>query len=315
MTIRPTPCLVLLGALLAAPLAQAQISFSFSYTGTGGFLDPTDGTARQNALQSAANTLSSYFTTAAPRTLTFTVDSYTTNNSTLASASSPANTSNIGYNRTVVQEKVITGTDGNGSTADGSISWNWQHVWNITDSVPSGQYDLKSTVMHEILHAFGFSSDISSAGKGALNNTSGTPDAWSTFDQHVTNLSGTKLVNSSTFAFETTLSGALTANPGMYFSGTNAMAANGGNRVALFSPNPWQDGSSGSHTNDSTYPGTMMIAATATGPSARTLSAIEIGMLQDMGYTMAAIPEPSTYAAIAGAVVMGVAVMRRRRRS
>lgn len=296
-------------ALLSAASLNGQITFSFNYTGTGGFLDATNGAARRAALEDAGTTLAAYFTTAAPRTITFDVNSYTTNDSTLASAGSSLISSSAGFHNTIVQEKIINGVDSNGATADGTISWNWHHLWNTTSSVPSGQYDFKSTAMHEILHAFGFSGSTASAG----NNT-GT--AWNVFDKFLTTSTGAAFVNPTTFAFDTSLNSALTGN-GMYFSGSNAMAANSGTRVSIYSPTPWSDGSSGSHTADGTYPGTMMIAATNSGPSARTLTAIEIGMLKDLGYTMAAsaIPEPSTYAVIFGSLALGAVVIRRRRQS
>jgi hypothetical protein len=40
-----------------------------------------------------------------------------------------------------------------------------------------------------------------------------------------------------------------------------------------------------------------------------------VGILTDLGYTMSAIPEPSTYAAILGAAALGVTIIRRRRRT
>lgn len=296
-------------ALLAAASASAQITFSFNYTGTGGFLDATNGAARRAALESAANTLAAYFTTSAPRTISFDVNSYTTADTTLASASSNLISGSNGFHNTIVQEKIINGVDSNGATADGSINWNWHHTWNITDSVPTGEYDFKSTAMHEVLHAFGFSATTGNAGTN-------TGTSWNVFDKFLTTSTGTVFVNQTTFAFDTSLNSALTGN-GMFFSGTNAMAANGGNRVNIFSPTPWSDGSSGSHTADSVYPNTMMIAATNSGPSARTLSAIEIGMLKDLGFTMAAsaIPEPSTYAVIIGSLALGVVIVRRRRQA
>ncbi len=289
---------------------SAQITFNFTYTGTAGvgFDDATSGAARKTALNEAATTLAGFFTTAGARELTFTVNSYITADNTLASAGANAPTvafSN-GFNRTVVQEKVITGNDLNGGTADGAISWNWNHLWNTTNTIPGDQYDFKSTVMHEILHTFGFTSGTSMAG-------SNTQQTWEIFDSFLTTSNGTtKLINPTTFAFDTAQNSALTGN-GMFFNGANAKAANGGSLVSIFSPTPWSEGSSGSHTADSVYPNTMMIAATTFGQGARTLTAIESGILQDLGYSMAAIPEPSTYAAIFGAVALGVTVIRRRR--
>jgi hypothetical protein len=298
-----------LSALLLAGNLNAQITFDFTYTGTAGvgFNDPTLGAARKAALNDAATTLAGFFTTAAPRTLTFAVESSSTNSSTLASASSDLATSNAGFNRTVVQEKVLTGSDTNGGTVDGNITWNWFHTWDITNTVAGGAYDFKSTVMHEILHAFGFTSSTSAAG-------SNTGTAWNTFDNFLTNSTGTRLISVGG-VFDTGQNSALTGGPGVFFSGSNAMAANSGNRVAIYSPTTWSNGSSGAHTDDGTYPNTMMIAATNTGQGARTLTAIEQGILKDLGYTVSAIPEPSTYAAILGAAALGATVVRRRRKA
>ena len=161
--------------------------------------------------------------------------------------------------------------------------------------------------MHEILHAFGYTSSTGAA-------TTNTGNVWNTFDNFLTTSTGTRLISVGG-VFDTGLNSALTGGPGVFFSGSNAMAANGGNRVAIYSPDPWSDGSSGAHTDDATYANTMMIAATTTGPGARTLTAIEVGILTDLGYTMSAIPEPSTYAAILGTAALGVTIIRRRRRS
>ena len=300
-----------LSALLLASNLNAQITFEFSYTGTPGvgFNDGTQlGTDRKAALNNAATTLASFFTTAAPRTITYAVDSKSDPGNTLASASSNLISGADGFQRTVVQNKILTGTDSNGLTVDGNINWNWQHNWDITNSVASGAYDFKSTVMHEILHSFGFTSSTGAAG----TNTGTT---WNTFDQFLVTTGGSKLIDGTTFAFNTAFNSSLTGN-GMRFDGPNAVAANGGNLVHIYSPGPpWSDGSSGAHTADSIYANTMMISATTTGPGARTLTAIETGILKDIGYTMSAsaIPEPSTYAAILGVAALAVTAIRRRR--
>jgi hypothetical protein len=296
-----------LGAWLFAGTLHAQITFNFTYTGTGGFTDPTLGAARQAALNDAGTKLASFFLTSAPRAITLEVDSYSNADSTLASASSALVSSSAGFHRTVVQEKVLTGADTNGGAVDGNISWNWYHAWDITDTIAANAYDFKSTVMHEILQTFGFTSST-----GAAGTNTGT--AWNTFDNFLTASNGTRLISVGG-VFDTGLNSALTGDPGMFFSGANAMAANRGNRVAIFSPTTWSQGSSGAHTDDDTYANTLMISATPAGQGTRVLTAIEVGILQDIGYTMTAIPEPSTYAAILGAAALAVTIIRRRRRT
>jgi hypothetical protein len=57
--------------------------------------------------------------------------------------------------------------------------------------------------------------------------------------------------------------------------------------VVIYSPTTWEEGSSLSHTDDATYTGDnslMMNSAADPGPSDRILSAIELGILKDLGY-------------------------------
>jgi len=78
---------------------------------------------------------------------------------------------------------------------------------------------------------------------------------------------------------------------GLYFNGYNARRVNGGAPVPIFSPNPWLDGSSGSHL-DTTVPAlsTMLMAhAATTGLRPRTLSPIEKAMFRDIGFSLTGI--------------------------
>lgn len=321
-----TPCvwqrlrlaaLGLLAALLISPLA-AQLTFTFTYqdvvntTGVG-YADPTLGATRRSALESAASTLASYFT-GYNVSVGFTVTSQNTNSSTLASAGSGVSFSVDGFYKSNVQKLIQTGT----GTSDGTINWNFFHNWDYDDSIAGGAFDYKSTAMHEVLHAMGFSSGINATGQGLDAATSGNPDVWYDFDRFLTNSTGTFLVNPGTFAFNTGLLGTLTGGSanGVFFGGANAMAANGGNRIQIYSPTPYQPGSSGSHMDDDTFTGgnqQLMNAASASGPGIRTLSALELGMLKDLGYNVTAVPEPSTYVLCLGLAALAVAALRRRR--
>lgn len=296
--------------LVLLPLTlRAGILFDFQY-GAGAELWTPD---RKAALNSAANTLADYLSAASPVTLTFDVTGYSTNDGTLASAGSSISTAS-GFNKTTVQRKIQTGFDQNGGTADGTINWNFYHNWDTDDSISAGYYDFKAVAMHELLHAFGFLSLIDSAG----NNTQ---TYWSAFDDFVVNSGGNPVVSNGTYLFDTAYNTNLTGgNGGLYFGGANAVAAFGG-LVPLYTPSPWSSGSSVAHLDTTYFTGAnkkLMNHAVSSGPAIRTLSAIELGILEDIGYSLASasVPEPSTWLmSLVAAGGTGIALLRRRRLS
>ena len=70
-------------------------------------------------------------------------------------------------------------------------------------------------------------------------------------------------------------------------------------------------------TDNPAYGGMMMLHAVGTGNAARDYSAIEVGMMQDLGYTaVTAVPEPESLAMMfAGLGVIGSLQRRRRTRT
>ena len=260
------------------------------------------------ALQSTAIYLSSYIN--APQAVTITYDvtgeySLFSFSSTLASAGSDLVSTDPGFYNTVVQKKIQTGVDSNGAAADGQITWNFNYSWAFGDSVGAGQYDFQSTALHELVHTLGFLSVIDSAG----NNTG---DNWTTFDGFVVTSTGTHPIDGS-YNWITTYNPNLTGgSQGLYFGGTNAMAANNGHPVPLYTPSPWESGSSMSHLDDTKFTGSnskLMNASSGTGLGVRTLSAIEIGILKDLGYDMSAPPQNLAL------FVIGFVFIRRRKRA
>lgn len=299
--------------------AQAALTFQFNYTTPGiGFSDASLGAARQQALMDASSLLGSYFT-AYTATLTFDVASEdNAASTTLASAGSDlAITGSSGFFNTTVQNKIINGVDSNGASADGVINWNFgiPGGWDLDDSVSPTAYDFKSTAMHELLHAFGLGGSMGENGEGLGGVSPGDPDIYSIYDQFVADQSGARLVNTNA-ELDTSRTGAITGGTGaagLQFIGPNAVAANGG-PVYLYSPNPYEDGSSIAHLDDAVYSGTyMMEAATTTGPGVRTISNLELGMLRDIGYTqVTAVPLPAAIWMMGGGLVAFFSLRRNR---
>ncbi|MGX9790944.1 Ig-like domain-containing protein [Mycobacterium sp. MMS18-G62] len=284
---------------------QGAIKFQFIYN-TGADLWTADA---RNSMQAAANQLAAYFMVTSPVTLTYNLVGKA--NEGFAAASSPFIADTPGYHRTVVQNKLLTGADSNGTAADGEIDINFGKPWAFGVDVGSEQYDFTATVMHELLHTFNFNSSVDKAGENGGGN-------WSVFDSFIVTSNGSKPIGVDGDAFEwnTAYDPNLTGgNGGLYFGGANAVAAYNNKLVPLFTPNPWDAGSSVTHLDDSTFTGSnqkMMNAYTPTGLGIRVLSPIEVGIMKDLGYTVM-VPQPQT-PSYAFALV-GVIFLRRRKSS
>lgn len=252
---------------------RPMLTFNFSY-GTG---SQYWSTSARSALQTAATMLASYFVVSAPVTLTFDVTgNKSVFSSTLATAGSDLADAGAGFFGTVVQDKILTGIDLNGSAADGTIDWNFGPSWAFGSTASSGEYDFTSTAMHELLHTFGFMSNL---GKPGTN----TDRTWMTFDSFIVTSNGTKPFNND-FSWNTTYNSSLTS--GLYFAGPQAVAVYGG-PVPLYTPSPWENGSSVSHLNDNSFYGSndkLMNARVSMGTGIRTLSTVELAILKDLGY-------------------------------
>ncbi len=257
--------------------------------------------ASRSALDSAAFLLASYFEVDAPVTLTYRVNaSFSPFSGTLASANSSLVGAGPGFLGTVVQRKMVDGIDANGTAPDGTLDWNLGMPWAFGDAVAGNQYDFQSVAVHEMLHTFGFLSNVDPPGTN-------TGRSWTLFDSFLADSGGTSPFGAD-FRWNSGYDPALTGGRGgLYFSGPNAVAAYGA-LVPLYTPNPWESGSSMSHLDDRTFTGAddqLMNARVSTGRGPRTLTSIERGILADLGYTLAPVPGGA-------ALLMLLVVVRRR---
>ena len=277
-----------IGTRATSLINQGAITFAFNYT-DGGTSWTED---RRQALEDVATQLLLYFRVNAPVTLTYDVGLQ--DNDALASAGSNVILDRSGFWRTVVQNKLLTGYDSNGSEADGQIDWNFRdYEWALGDSVESSEYDFVSTAIHELMHSFGFLSYVDEAGKSDER-------IWTTFDSFVVTSAGARPI-SPFYRWRNRFDPLLTdEEDGLYFGGAHAIAAFGG-LVPLYTPNPWEPGSSMSHLDDLTFTGLdqkIMNAATDTGLGVRVFSAVELAILTDLGYQVV-MPDSPPYAAAA----------------
>ena len=267
---------------------QIYPTFTFKYT-TGAMFWTSEARA---ALEWSATQAASEIAVTTPTTITLSVigrmgfDESGNAYSALASAYSPrVDGSSTGFYGTVVQQKILTGTDPNGNVADGRVMFNFIQPWGYGDSIVGKKFDFESVAMHELLHAMGWTKGIYAAGTNTGTN-------WSTYDQFITDSNGVAAVNATTYKFNTALNPNLTGrNGGLYFNGPNAVLAYGG-PIPLYTPPSYRNGSSLSHTDDNTFngkikPRELMNARDPYGPGPRTFSAIDRGVLLDLGYTLA----------------------------
>ena len=270
------------GASAAAFVNEGAIKFEFNYT-TGSDLWTDD---RRAALEQAAASYNAYLLVTQPVTLTYDVSATNSpGDGTLASAGSGLISSAPGFWSTVVQNKLITGIDSNGAAADGEIDWNFGYPWALGDAVGSTEYDMTTVALHELMHTFGFMSYVGAPG-------SNTGRAWTVYDSFISTSNGTRAIRPDytwNTAFDANLIG---GNGGLYFGGVDAVTAYGA-LVPLYTPNPWEEGSAISHLDDATFTGSdrnIMNAQLATGPGLRIPTAIELGILKGIGYTVITAP-------------------------
>ena len=257
---------------------QRAVRFEFDYVEGAEHWTPE----RRDALQRATDALIVYFRVRQPVVLTYSVRGLDDpDTDTLASAGSGLRSGSPGFWDTVVAHKLLTGVDVNGAQADGAINWNFGYGWGLGETVGADEFDFRTVAMHELLHSFGFLSYTEEPGANDDRR-------WATLDRYLVTATGQRPIGRDyrwDSSFDEYLVG---ADGGLYFGGRHAVAAYGG-YVPLFTPGPWEDGSSGSHTDDQTFQGLdrlLMNAKVATGPGVRTLSAVEIGILRDLGYTV-----------------------------
>ncbi len=113
---------------------------------------------------------------------------------------------------------------------------------------PAGRYDFVSVVMHEIGHGLGFLGAGRVTGSNGTVRLGGFPYG---YDRFTETGAGAKLLSMPDNS--TQLGTALRSN-NVVFDSPKVRNANGGQPARLYAPATWQQGSSYSHLNETTYP-------------------------------------------------------------
>lgn len=196
-------------------------------------------------------------------------------------------------------------------------SSNW--YYGLDGATPAGQYDLVSIALHELGHGLGF---VGLAKKVGAEGSFGTLQAsdfaplittfpWpeqdtlpGIFDRFLTSTANGPLIFLDNPGI--TLGTAFTSNQ-VYFNGANAMAANGGSTARIYAPSMFALGSSCVHLNEATYPAgnpnELMTPFSSAGQSNHWPGPIAIGVMRDIGWTVAPDVGVDEHSAFLGASV------------
>lgn len=259
---------------------RAEVFFNLTFEdvahSTGlGFDDPTEGAKRREALLDVANNvIGNQLNHSA--TIDVTVrESRDLAASTLAQAGQTYFVTQGTFQDGFVSSHIQTGVDPSNQD-DGSITWDFEVDWYFDkDEIPKGFNDFRSVALHELTHLLGFAGLIKSTGRG-LKDT--VPDTYSRYDSFIENDAGIRFIRAGSFNFIQASRSDLTT--AAFFNGPNANAANNGQRVPLYTPEVFEDGSLG-HLADSEDP---IAANIVIGTSRRRWSLVDRGILIDLGY-------------------------------
>lgn len=143
---------------------------------------------------------------------------------------------------------------------------------------PSNQYDLESIILHEVAHGLGFLSNSSYdefSGYGSIDQP--TP-----FDAYSQTPDGGRLMDIASPSL--TLGNALKST--LVWSGGSGIQANNGVKPVLYTPNPYQGGSSVSHLDETSFQNSatdaLMTPAWPGGAVFHSPGPVLLGMLEDM---------------------------------
>ncbi|HPX35621.1 MAG TPA: Ig-like domain-containing protein [Mycobacterium sp.] len=284
----------------------AQLSFKFIFNNT------EKGQWTETAklyLEWAADLLAEEIIPAKNVTLTLTANALydTKDDANLAAADFiPSNSTDPGFFPSLSQSRILTGAPpkiNRGEIVfDGDIDVNFAEDWAFGGRVQPGQYDYVSVVMHELLHTLGFTARLKDKGGNTGTN-------WVTFAKFVTDDQGLPAIQPD-FKWDDDFDPNLTGGDGgLYFTGPNTEAVFGA-PVPLWTKSPFVSIShlNDNYFNDRDHPTDpryiqMMVSKDSPGKDApRELSKLELAIMEDIGYTIAAPIAATPVLAAASAV-------------
>ncbi|MEL6589977.1 MAG: T9SS type A sorting domain-containing protein [Bacteroidota bacterium] len=195
------------------------------------------------------------------------------------------------------------------ATVDIIINFNSNINWYFgTDlATPITQYDFVTVALHELGHGLGFfGTGKFDDGLGAQecngtanNGCIGLPNGpinysgnLMIYDEFVANSGGNAI---KTFTNPSGAMGFQLTGDDLFWQGANGLAANGGMGPKLYVPATFDESTSYMHLDEATFPAgnphSLMTPIIGAGEAIHDLGDIARGMLQDMGWTLANLPQ------------------------
>jgi len=253
-----------------------------SATGVG-FDDPASGAARRETLRAVLLYLATVLD--APGTADLLVRASQTDGRGPLAAAGPYLLPMTGFQGGLVFEHLTTGVDPLETELDGALTVDFGYRWSTDAAGPSPvEFDLYSTLLHEVTHALGFVSIVGPDGASALGNA-GDLGLFSLFDAF--------LVRGSTAqplfleGGEINASAEDVTSGDVLFAGSRSDAAFG-SFPPVFAPDPFLEGSSIGHWSFATGDDGVMLPAVERGERRREYKAWELQALGDLGYDVVA---------------------------
>jgi hypothetical protein len=163
------------------------------------------------------------------------------------------------------------------------------------------QLDFVSVILHEIGHGLGFSAylDVAQNGNGqiSINGFNNVPSIYATF---IANEAGSFLTDTTAFRRPSRQLGRELVSDALYFESSFAKSRNNNRRIKLYAPTTFEDGSSISHLDNTTYrnsPDALMTPFSNNGESIQDPGNITKNMFAEMGWVLTQIrhtPVPNT---------------------
>jgi len=188
-----------------------------------------------------------------------------------------------------VAEKITKTEISSSGVADIELTLNKDIKWYYgTDgNTPELLYDLVTVALHEIGHGLGFTGFFYVTGNvGAYGND--TYGDIAAFDIMVVDANGKSLTDTSFYKIATTNLYNAFVSQSLYSNSPSAQLAAPGNKVKLYAPSTYNDGSSIYHLDDATYSfgseNSLMTHAIGKGEAVHNPGPVTLGVLADIGW-------------------------------